>query len=127
MLHKFMAAAHYGYLGLKIPGPKGPITVHVDRPAAVSAVSKMYSIVANGFEPMAAREEPLVAGAQLTLGVVISGDPLDPIGEPGPPTSTTPGKRIARPTSGDTVPAKTVQIGASSSQTTRIGGGLLEK
>jgi len=127
MLHKFMAAAHYGYLCLKIPGPKGPITVHADRPAVASAVSKMYSIATNGFEPVAEQEEPLVAAAQLAPGVVISEDPLGPIGEPGPSSSTMPGKRIARPTSGDVVPAKTVQIGANSSQTTRIGGGLMEK
>jgi hypothetical protein len=68
----------------------------------------MYSIAANGFKPVEEQEEPLVARAQLAPGVVVSEDPLGPIGEPGPSTSTTPGKRIAHPTSGDTVPAKTV-------------------
>jgi hypothetical protein len=127
MLHKFMAAAHYGYLCLKIPGPKGPITVHADRSAAASAVCKMYSIAANGFKSVEEQEEPLVARAQLAPGVVVSEDPLDLIREPGPSTSTAPGKKIARPVSGDTVPAKTIQIGANSFQTTRVGGGLTEK
>jgi hypothetical protein len=112
MLHKFMAAAHYGYLCLKILGPKGPITIHADRSTTVSAVSKMYSIAANGFAPVAAREDPLVAGAELAPGAEVSEDSLGPSGEPGPSTSTTTGKKIPRPTSGDTVPAKTVQIGA---------------
>jgi len=127
MLHKFMAAAHYGYLCLKIPGPKGPITVHADRPAAVSAVSKLYAIAANGFQPVTSSEATPVAGAQGTPGVEISEDPLGPIREPSPATSSEPGKKLAHPDSDDTVPTKTVQIGASPSHTTRIGGGLTEK
>ena len=49
MLYRFMAAIHYGYLCMKMPGPKGVISVPGDRPAAAAVTEKLYTIAADGF------------------------------------------------------------------------------
>jgi hypothetical protein len=103
-LYRFMAIAHYGYLILKMPSP-GVLTVQSDRAAAVVAVEMLHTL-ATGLAPE--------AGAQ------------------GSDPSTSRAKALAkapkvRPSDTDEVPVKTVQVGAETSQTTRIGGNLGEK
>jgi hypothetical protein len=104
-LYRFMAIAHYGYLVLKMPSPVGILTVQSDRAAAVVAVEKLHAL-APGLAP--------AAGAQ------------------GSDPSTLRAKALAkapkvRPSDTDDVPVKSVQVGAETSQTTRIGGNLGEK
>jgi hypothetical protein len=104
-LYRFMAIAHYGYLVLKMPSPTGILTIQSDRAAAVVAVEKLHAL-ATGLAP--------AAGAQ------------------GSDPSTSRAKALAkaprvRPSDTDDVPVKTVQVGAETSQTTRISGDLGEK
>jgi hypothetical protein len=104
-LYRFMAVAHYGYLVLKMPSPAGVLTVQSDRAAAVVAVEKLHAL-ATGLAP--------AAGTQ------------------GSDPSTSRAKALAkapkvRPSDTDDLPVKTVQVGAETSQTTRIGGNLGEK
>jgi hypothetical protein len=104
-LYRFMAIAHYRYLVLKMPSPTGVLTVQSDRVAAVVAVGKLHAL-ATGLAP--------VASAQ------------------GSDPSTSRAKALAkapkvRPSDTDDVPVKTFQVGAETSQTTRIGGNLGEK
>jgi hypothetical protein len=104
-LYRFMAVAHYGYLVLKMPSPAGVLTVQSDRAAAVVAVEKLHAL-ATGLAP--------AAGTQ------------------GSDPSTSRAKALAKapkvhPSDTDDVPVKTVQVGAETSQTTRIGGNLGEK
>jgi hypothetical protein len=104
-LYRFMAIAHYGYLVLKMPSLTGVLTVQSDRAAAVVAVERLHAL-AIGLAP--------AAGAQ----------------ESHPSSSRA--KALAkapkvRPSDTDDVPVKTVQVGAETSQTTRIGGNLGEK
>jgi hypothetical protein len=40
-LYQFMAVAHYGYLVLKMPSPKGVLKIRGDRDAGVSALEKL--------------------------------------------------------------------------------------
>ena len=35
-LKKFMAVAHFAYSVLKVPGPRGPMTIHGDRKGAIA-------------------------------------------------------------------------------------------
>jgi hypothetical protein len=104
-LYRFMAVAHYGYLVLKMPTPAGVLTVQSERAAAVMVVEKLHAL-ATGLAP--------VAGAQ------------------GSYPSTSRAIALAKapkvlPSDTDDVPMKTVQVGAETSQTTRIGGNLGEK
>jgi hypothetical protein len=104
-LYRFMAVAHYGYLVLKMPSPAGVLTVQSDRAAAVVAVEKLHAL-ATGLAP--------AAGTQ------------------GSDPSTSRAKALAkapkvRPSDTDDLPVKTIQVGAETSQTTRIGGNLGEK
>jgi hypothetical protein len=104
-LYQFMAISHYGYLVLKMPSPAGVLTVQSDRAAAIVVVEKLHAL-ATGLAP--------AAGAQ------------------GSDPSTSRAKALAkapkvRPSDTDDVPVKTVQVGAETSQTTRIGGNLGEK
>jgi hypothetical protein len=104
-LYRFMAIAHYGYLVLKMPSPAGVLIVQSDRAAAVVLVEKLHAL-ATGLAP--------AAGAQ------------------GSDPSTSRAKALAkapkvRPSDTDDIPVKTVQVGAETSQTTRIGGNLGEK
>jgi hypothetical protein len=104
-LYRFIAIAHYRYLVLKMPSPAGVLTVQSDRAAAVVAVDKLH-VRATGLAPAAGAQRP------------------DP--------STSRAKALAKapkvpPSHTDDVPVKTVQVGAETSQTTRIGGNLGEK
>jgi hypothetical protein len=40
-LYQFMAVAHYGYLVLKMPSPKGILKIRGNRDAGVSALEKL--------------------------------------------------------------------------------------
>jgi hypothetical protein len=104
-LYRFMAVAHYGYLVLKMPSPAGVLTVQSDRAAAVVAVEKLHAL-ATGLAP--------VTGAQGS--------------DPSTSRAKVPAKapRVC-PSDTDNVPVKTIQVGAETSQTTRIGGNLGEK
>jgi hypothetical protein len=104
-LYRFMAIAHYGYLVLKMPSPAGVLTVQSDRAAAVVAVEKLHAL-ATGLAP--------AAGAQ-------GSDPSTSHAKALPKAP------MVRPSDTDDVPVKTVQVGAETSQTTRIGGNLGEK
>jgi hypothetical protein len=104
-MYLFMAMAHYGYLVLKMPTPAGVLTIQSDWAAAVAAVEELHAL-ATGFAP--------AAGAQ------------------GSDPSTSRAKALAkapkvRPSNTDDVPVQTVQVGAETSQTTRIGGNMGEK
>jgi hypothetical protein len=44
-LYQFMAVAHYGYLVLKMPSPKGVLKIRGDRDAGVSALEKLQALV----------------------------------------------------------------------------------
>ena len=60
-LAKFMAVTHYAYLTMKMPGPKGPITIETDLKAALYCAEKVFDITA------AARQDcPEGSGAPLT-------------------------------------------------------------
>jgi hypothetical protein len=43
-LYQFMAVAHYGYLVLKMPSPKGVLKIRGDRDAGVSALEKLQAL-----------------------------------------------------------------------------------
>jgi hypothetical protein len=45
-LYQFMAVAHYGYLVLKMPSPKGILKIRGDRDAGVSALEKFQALAA---------------------------------------------------------------------------------
>jgi hypothetical protein len=93
-----MASAHYGYLVLKMPSPAGILTVQGDRTAALAAVEKLH-----------------------TLAVEIA-RPDD--GGRGPSAKAPSKAPKVQPTTVDGGPAKTIQVSADSSQTTRILGDL---
>jgi hypothetical protein len=104
-LYRFMAVAHYGYLVLKMLSPAGVLTVQGDRTAAVAAVEKLHALAA-GLAPF--------AGAKGS--------------DPSPSCARAPAKAPKfHPSDTDDVPVKTIQVGAESSQTARIGGNLGEK
>jgi hypothetical protein len=103
-LYRFMAIAHYGYLVLKMPSPARVLTVQGDRVAVLAAVEKLHALAAE-----TARLED---------------------GGRDPSTSCTkvPTKVPKVQLSGaDDGLVKTIQVGADSSQTTRIAGNLGEK
>jgi hypothetical protein len=104
-LYQFMVVAHYGYLVLKMPSPAGVLTVQSDRAAAVVAVEKLHAL-ATGLAP--------AAGAQGS----------DPSSSHAKAHAKAP---KVRPSDTDDVPVNTIQVGAETSQTTRIGGNLGEK
>jgi hypothetical protein len=96
-LYRFMAIAHYGYLVLKMSSPAGILTVQGDRTAALAAVEKLHTLAAEIARP--------------------------DDGGRGPSTKAP----KVQPTGVDGGPAKTIQVGVDSSQTTRIAGDLGEK
>jgi hypothetical protein len=49
MLYKFMVAAHYRYLVLKILRPNGIINVPYNRLEVLAAMVKLYAIIKCGF------------------------------------------------------------------------------
>ena len=93
-LAKFMAASHYAYLTVKIPGPRGPITVPADLQSSVLCAEKLY---------MAATAS--------------SGDRDRP--EPSGPAP-----RRARTFSDEAAPIKEVPLGDDPSRTVKVGGQL---
>jgi hypothetical protein len=104
-LYRFMAVAHYGYLVLKMPSPACVLTAQDDRTAAVVAVEKLHALAA-GLAPAASAEGS----------------------DPSPSRARAPAKAPkVRLSDTNDVPVKTSQVGAESSQTTRIGGNLGEK
>jgi ribonuclease HI len=103
-LYRFMAIAHYGYLVLKMSSPAGVLTVRGDRATAVMAVEKLHALAAEAARPDDGGKDPSTSGTKA------------------------PAKVPKVQLSGvDDVPVKTIQVGADSSQTTRIAGNLGEK
>jgi len=101
-LYRFMSVAHYEYLVSKRLSPAGVLTVRADRTTAVAAVEKLCALAAE-----AARTE---------WEAPSTSRPRAPVRAP-----------MVQPSDLDDVPVKTVQVGADSSQTTRIVGSLGEK
>jgi hypothetical protein len=99
-LYRFMAIAYYGYLVLKMPSPAGVLSVRGDRTAALAAVEKLHSLVAETARPGGGGRSPSASGAKAPK---------------------------VQPTEADGAPAKTIQVGADPSRTTRIAGNLGEK
>jgi hypothetical protein len=103
-LYRFMAIAHYGYLILKMPSPAGILTVRGDRTIALAAVEKLHTLAAE-----IARSDDGGRG-------------------PSVPSDRAPSKAPkVQPFGADGGPAKTIQVSADPSQTTRIAGNLGEK
>jgi hypothetical protein len=103
-LYRFMAIAHYGYLVLKMPSPVGILTVRGDRTAALAAVEKLHTLAAEIAQPDNGGRGPSASSARA------------------------PSKALkVQPSGADGGPAKTIQVGADPSQTTRIAGNLGEK
>jgi hypothetical protein len=99
-LYRFMAIAHYGYLVLKMPSPMGVLSVRGDRTAALAAVEKLHALVAETARPGGGGRSSSASGAKAPK---------------------------VQPTEEDGGPAKTIQVGADPSRTTRIAGNLGEK
>ena len=100
-LVKFMMTIHHAYLMLKMPGPKGPITVRGDLEAALTCAEMCASALAPGDDGANASDR-----------------------RPDPSTSQVTKKRIA---ADGAVPLKTIQLGDDPTKTTRIGGDLSGK
>jgi hypothetical protein len=94
-LVKFMAAVHYAYLQMKMPGPGGPISVHGDLKVALACLEQRADHLAAASKPEGG-DERLGASAPAT-----------------------PRQRMI---TGDEVPVKEVALGDGPSKTTRIGG-----
>jgi hypothetical protein len=103
-LYLFMAVAHYRYLVLKIPSPKGVLRIRGDRDAGVFALEKLQALAA----AREATEEP--GGQDLT-----------------PSSSRQRGSASTPHVQPEDVPVKTVQVGVEARQTTRISGDLDNK
>jgi hypothetical protein len=103
-LYRFMAIAHYGYLVLKMPSPAGSLTVRGDRAAAVTAVEKLHALAVEAARPDDGGKDPSTSGTKAPAKVP-----------------------KVQPSGADGGPVKIIQVGADSSQTTRIMGNLGEK
>jgi hypothetical protein len=103
-LYRFMAIAHYGYLVLKIPSLARVLTVRGDRVAAMTAVEKLHALAAEAARPDDGGRDPSTSGTKAPAKVP-----------------------KVQPSRADSRPVKTIQVGADSSQTTRIAGNLGEK
>jgi hypothetical protein len=103
-LYQFMAIAHYGYLVLKMPSPAGVLTVRGDRAAALAAVEKLHALAAETARPNDGGRDPSTSDTEAPTKVP-----------------------KVQPSGADVGPVKTIQVGADSSQTTRIAGNLEEK
>jgi hypothetical protein len=99
-LYRFMAIAHYGYLVLKMPSPAGVLSVRGDRTAALAAVEKLHALAVETARSDGGGKSPSTSGAKAPK---------------------------VQPTEADGGPAKTIQVGADPSRTTRIAGNLGEK
>jgi hypothetical protein len=103
-LYRFMVVAHYEYFVLKMPSPAGVLTVRGDRTATLAAVEKLHTLAAETARPNG-----------------------------GGRSSSAPGAKAPKvlPTKADgghsKVTAKTIQVDADPSRTTRIAGDLGEK
>jgi hypothetical protein len=106
-LYQFMAAAHYGYLILKMPSPNGVLKIRGDREAGACTLEKLQALAA-------ARKAVEEHGGQ----------------DSAPPSSCQRGSDTAprvQPSSKEDVPMKTVQVRAEAGQTTRVLGDLNRK
>ena len=103
-LYRFMAIAHYGYLVLKMSSPAGVLTVRGDRTATLAAVEKLHALAAKTSRPDDGGRDPSTSGTKAPAKVP-----------------------KVQPSGADGGPVKTIQVGADSSQTTRIAGNLGEK
>jgi hypothetical protein len=99
-----MAIAHYGYLVLKMPSPAGVLTMWGDRAAVLAAVEKLHALAAETARLDDGGRDPSTSGTKAPTKV----PKVQPSGEDGGPV-------------------KAIQVGAVSSQTTRIAGNLEEK
>jgi hypothetical protein len=99
-LVKFMAAVHYAYLQMKMPGPGGPITVHGDLKVALACMEQRA-------DHLAAVSKPAGGDERLSTSVLAA-----------------PRQRMI---TCDEVPVKEVALGDGPSKTTRIGGLLDDK
>jgi hypothetical protein len=103
-LYQFMVVAHYGYLVLKMPSPKGILKIRGDRDVRVSTLEKLQALAV-------AREDVEEPGGQ----------DLTPSSSRQCGSSSTP--RVQP----EDVPVKTIQVGTAAGQTTRISGDLDSK
>jgi hypothetical protein len=103
-LYQFMAIAHYGYLVLKMPSRTGVLTVRGDRAAALAAIEKLHTLAVETARPNDGGRDPSTSGTKAPTKV---------------PKVQSSGAEDS--------PVKTIQVGADSSQTTRIAGNLEEK
>jgi hypothetical protein len=103
-LYQFMAIAHYRYLVLKMLSPAGVLIVRDDRTAAVTAVEKLHALAMEATRPDDGGKDPSTSGTKAPTKVP-----------------------KVQPSEADGEPVKTIQVGADSSQTTRIAGNLGEK
>jgi hypothetical protein len=103
-VYRFMAISHYGYLVLKMPSPAGILTVRGDRTAALAAIEKLHTLEAEIARPEDGGRGPSAPSARAP--------------------SKTPKVQLFGADGG---PAKTIQVGADPSQTTRIVRNLGEK
>nr|AAU90208.1 putative polyprotein [Oryza sativa Japonica Group] len=94
-LVKFMAAVHYAYLQMKMPGPAGPITVHGDLKVALACMEQRADHLAAASKP---------AGGDKRLATSVPAAPRQ------------------RMVTCDEVSVKEVALGHGPSKTTRIGG-----
>jgi hypothetical protein len=99
-----MAVAHYGYLVLKMPSPKGVLKIWGDRDVGVSALEKIQALAV-------AREAIEEPGGQ----------------DLAPSSSRQRGSASAPRVQPEDVPVKTVQVGTTAGQTTHISGDLDNK
>jgi hypothetical protein len=63
-LYRFMAIANYGYLVLKMSSPAGILTVRGDRTAALAAIEKLHTLVAEIARPDDGGRGPSASGAR---------------------------------------------------------------
>jgi hypothetical protein len=103
-LYRFMVIAHYGYLVLKMSSLIGVLTVWGDCAAAVMTVEKLHAMAAEAARPDDGGRDPSTSGTKAPAKVP-----------------------KVQPSGADNGPVKTIQVGADSSQTTRIAGNLGEK
>jgi hypothetical protein len=99
-----MAIAHYRYLVLKMLSLAGVLTVRGDRAAAVAAVEKLHALAAEAARPDDGGKDPSTSGTKAPTKVP-----------------------KVQPSRADGGPVKTIQVGADSSQITRITSNLGEK
>jgi hypothetical protein len=103
-LYWFMAIAHYRYLVLEMSSPAGVLTVRGDRAVALATVEKLHALAAETARSDDGGRDPSTSGTKAPTKVP-----------------------KVQPSGADDILVKTIQVGADSSQTTRIAGNLEEK